>query len=254
MMSDNDNAFPEKTNITESYRRNYVLYLPVVRDGRLKPGAVRVRVEQREDLDVEGALNFRGALSGMARIYSALGLKDGDEVTYRVESTSEIRIKPPRPPSLVVATPPFTAPQTVFGAKNLKHIHFEAFRPENLLSWQPQAEVDVYMAFGILQEYTEFKYCCGINQAVLNQLGAKIEPKPDAVLIDRVTGEYLIAEFETYASSFQRTHKAEDIDVLVCWEDDESDKTKLPKRVLSLSGKAREAALEILGLEPEATN
>lgn len=251
-MSDTDNVFPEKTNITESYRRNYILYLRVVRDGQLKPGTVRVRVEQREDLDIEGTLNFRGALSGMARIYSALDLKDGDEITYRVESPSEIRIKPRSPLALAVATPPFTSPQTVFGAKNLKHIHFEAFRPENLLSWKPQAEVDVYMAFGILQEYTEFKYCCGINQAVLNQLGATIAPKPDAVLIDRVTGEYLIAEFETNTSSFGRTHKAEDIDVLVCWEDDEPDKNKLPKRVLSLSDKAREAAMEILGLEPEA--
>lgn len=238
------------TNITRAYKKNYTLYLPAVREGLLEPGTVRTRVEGSDDFEVTGELNFRGHLSGMAKLYSVLELEEGDTLSFQIVSPTEILVVPPRE---LVAQPAEKVSEisagfeSVFKKKKLNHIHFEAFRPENLLSWAPKAEVDVYMAFGILESYTEFKYCCGVNQEILNQLGATIAPKPDAIFIDRVTGEYLIVEFEAYSSKFGITHEPEDL--LVCWEDDETDRSKVPKRVLALAEKACEAAIELLQLE-----
>jgi len=244
--------FPYKTSISESYKRNYVLYLTAAREGKLTAGQVRARVAGMDDLIAEGTLNGPGYLSGMAKLYHELTLKNGDEVSYRVLSPSEIEVQPPR--DQVSAQTPVAAATTATTTTTpppplRKNIHFEAFRPENLFNWTPQAEVDVYMAFGVLEEYTDLKYCCGVNAEVLRKLGVQIEPKPDAILIDRVTDEYLIAEFEVYSSKYGADHKPGDVDVLVCWEHDETDKNKVPKRVLSLAEKAREAA--IAQLQPE---
>jgi hypothetical protein len=241
-----------QTTINKSYRRNYILYIPDFRALRLKPGLVSVRLKNHEGFLTEGTLNNQGGLSGMVKLYRALGLKDGDKITIQVTGKSELTVTPNRPPKLTFRS----AKPTVFATKKLKAIHFEAFRPQNLVDWKPKAEVDVYMAFGILENYTEYKYCCGVNAEILKQLGARIGPKPDAILIDRGTDEYLMAEFETTSSIFARQgHSAKDIDILVCWEDDETNRAKLPARVLTLSDKARDAALEILGFDAkEATN
>ncbi len=72
------------------------------------------------------------------------------------------------------------------------------FRPESLDTWKPETETDVYVAFGVLHEFTDFKYCCGASKAILEKLGADYDgtAKPDAILIDRVTDEYLMAEWK----------------------------------------------------------
>lgn len=239
-----------ETTITASYKKNYVVYLPIVRSGKLQAGTVRARVSGVDGFVVEGTLHGTGPLSGMAKLYERLKWNDGDTVHYRVISPNEIEVVPQQALAAEPVEPAITRVEPAARAAR-KHIHFEAFRPENLYNWSPQAEVDVYMAFGVLEENTELKYCCGVNAAILQKLGVQIEPKPDAILIDRVTEEYLIAEFEVYSRSFARTHKATDVDVLICWEDDEPDRTKLPKRVLSLSEKAREAALAMLEAEQQ---
>ena len=113
--------------------------------------------------------------------------------------------------------------------------------PENLNDWEPQTEPDVYLVFGVLQKYTEFRYCCGASKALLDKLGAKYEEaaKPDAILIEAITGRYLMAEWKKYSSDFQKNHDKNDVDVLVCWLDNENDKGKLPPRVLALQDIAR---------------
>jgi hypothetical protein len=58
--------------------------------------------------------------------------------------------------------------------------------------------------------------------------------KPDAILIERATGQYLMAEFKMASSHFVSNHHKEDVDVLVCWVDDATDRTTLPVVVLAL--------------------
>jgi hypothetical protein len=237
------------TAITKSYARNYVLYLGGFKATKLSPGTILVRMVGHDDFETEGSLNANGALSGMAKVYAALSLRPKDKLDLQVLSKSELAVVPLRPPKFKFR---LNKP-TVFASKKLKHIHFEAFRPQNLVDWKPKAEVDVYMTFGILEKYTPFKYCCGLTEEILRQLGTKIDPKPDAILIDRITDEYLIAEFEKSSSDFVKgKHKPNDVDVLVCWFNDERDRSKLPQIVLCLAEKAQEAALEILGFEEDA--
>ena len=49
------------------------------------------------------------------------------------------------------------------------------------------------------------------------------------------TGQYLVAEFKMKSSEFTLNHEAEDVDVLICWQDDQkNDREKLPPNVLAL--------------------
>jgi len=58
--------------------------------------------------------------------------------------------------------------------------------------------------------------------------------------------EYLVAEFKMSSSAFTSNHNKEDIDVLVVWDDDESERTRLPDHVRCLRDIARSAAMEII--------
>jgi len=68
--------------------------------------------------------------------------------------------------------------------------------------------------------------------------------KPDAILIDLVTDEYLMAEWKMKSSAFMLNHSPNDVDVdvLVCWHDDETDRAEVPWRVISHREVARTAA------------
>ena len=133
------------------------------------------------------------------------------------------------------------------------HVHFDMYRPELFDHWKPTAEVDVYLAFGMLQEYTEYYYCCGVNKQVLRDLGivdhygTRENGVPDAIFIDRSTRRYLIAEFKVNSRDFHVNHKPEFIDVLVCWDDDEVNRKLLPRRVVALKDKARQAGAARFG-------
>ncbi len=124
--------------------------------------------------------------------------------------------------------------KTVFQRQQLRHLHVEPFTFGNLRSWTPHTEADVYMVFGVLSEYTDYRYCCGASKALLQKLGYKADTKPDAILIDRTTDEYLMAEFKVNSKEFASNHKPEDVDVLICWEHDGGANEKLPKRVVAL--------------------
>lgn len=237
--------------ITQSYVGLRSLYLEAAAWGTelLEVGGkATVLLDGDKDFSTEGTLNKRGGLSGMAKLYRRLNLSAGMTIEYAIPSKNTLIVYPPAAPSSAgTASVPLTsAPptnETVFERKKLKHLHIEAFRPENLNHWEPETEPDVYLAFGVLQEYTDFQYCCGASKALLQRLGAIGDgaTKPDAILIDRATDQYLMAEWKMRSSDFSSNHKAEDVDVLVCWIDDETDKGKLPPRVLALKNVAREA-------------
>lgn len=241
-----------KTKVTPAYLKLRTLYLAAdAWESRLlESGKVTVLLNEDSDFSTEGNLNPRGGLGGMAKLYKRLDLREGMHVEYSIPSKNTIVIYSPTPPA-VSAVPALSAPptpvaltQTVFERKKLAHIHLEPFRPESLNHWEPETETDVYLAFGVLQEFTDYQYCCGASKALLMRLGAFDEKgaKPDAILIDRSTQNYLMAEWKMRSSAFATNHKPEDIDVLVCWIDDAEDKTKLPPNVVSLKEIAKEAA------------
>ena len=55
-----------------------------------------------------------------------------------------------------------------------------------------------------------------------------------------------MAEWKKSSSDFKSNHKPDDVDVLVCWLDDETDRLLLPPKVLALRDVARTAADSIL--------
>jgi len=217
-------------------------------DPNLKAGIVSVRVEGVEDFSVDGTLNVSGWLSGMAKLYKLLSLNPGAIVEFSVARDDTIIVHSPRP----ATKPGEAAPaerQTVFQRQKLKHLHLEPFRPENLNNWEPETETDVYLAFGVLQNYTDYHYCCGTSKSVLDRLGAKYEgkSKPDAILVDTTSGEYVFAEWKMSSSDFASNHNPDDVDVLVCWIDDETNRALLPADVVCLRSIAKSAAIGLLG-------
>lgn len=242
-------------SIADAYVALKCLYLETAawKTGLLEPGRATVLLSNDDTFAVEGKLNGRGGLTGMAKLYKHLQLATGSELKYEIPSKNTIVIQVAEKEQEAQpqgADKPADAPvaQTVFERKGFKHLHLEPFRAENLHYWEPETEPDVYLAFGVLQEFTEFQYCCGASKALLQRLGGYNESvaKPDAILVDRVTGQYLVAEWKMRSSAFATNHNAEDIDVLVCWIDDATDRTKLPPRVVAIQDVARRAAAERL--------
>jgi hypothetical protein len=239
-----------ETTVRPAYIELRSIYVGAQARGELAPGPVTVLIEDDDEFSVEGTLNAQGLLSGMAKLYATLPLLQGTRVHFAVQADGSIVVKSPKPsdgvpPAAVVGG------ETVFEAKRFKHLHFEIFRPENLDNWEPESETDVYLAFGVLQEFTDFQYCCGVSKALLDKLGATYaeSAKPDAILIDRNTDQYLLAEWKRLSVDYKLNHGPEDVDVLVCWHDNELDKARLPRRVLALHSIAKKAAGTKLGDE-----
>lgn len=232
--------------IKRSYSELRSLYIGV--DGRkhsnYRTGKVTVFLANDAGFSIEGTLNSAGYLSGMAKLYKKLNLLEGTEVKYSILEDGSIKILSPEIAPEPVITRGSTEIKTVFQAKQLKHIHIEPFRPESLNTWEPETETDIYLAFGVLQQFTDYQYCCGASKALLTKLGALYDDssRPDAILISRITDEYMMAEWKKYSSDFKLNHKADDVDVLVCWLDDELDRPSLPRTVLALHNVAKVAA------------
>ena len=53
-------------------------------------------------------------------------------------------------------------------------------------------------------------------------------------MYDKRTGNYLLAEFKIKSSDYKKNHKPNDVDVLVVWRDDETERSNLPKIVIEL--------------------
>jgi hypothetical protein len=229
--------------ITPSYQELRSLYIgaDARKDQNFQTGLVNVTLNADAAFSIDGTMNTAGYLSGMAKLYKKLDLKVGAEVEYEFNADGSITIHNALP--VAPAQPPPPQKETVFQTQKLKHIYIEPFRPENLNTWEPETETDIYLAFGVLQDYTDYQYCCGASKAMLEKLGAKYDDaKPDAILIDRTTDEYIMAEWKKYSSDFKSNHKPDDVDLLVCWTDNEKDRGTLPPRVLALHAVAKTAA------------
>lgn len=237
------------TTTTRYVRASYIelrginLGKEFIRDNSLQPGQqYPFAITGLEDEDSQGTLDKGGFIGGLAVLYNAFNLEDGDPIEVSFDG-SVIRLSPPQhkrrsdaTPAATTTTPAPAAPQLVFEDQRLKRIHIEPFAPGNLSRWVPQTEADVYMVFGTLSEYTDYRYVCGASKALLTKLGYTADTKPDAVLIDRRTDEYLMAEFKMNSKEFAANHKPFDVDVLICWEHNETDMAKLPLRVVGLRG------------------
>lgn len=239
-------------NISKSYSKLNSIYINSDArkdDNFVSNQKVTVTLNNDSDFSVSGKLNANGYLSGMAKLYSVLKLKENVEVKYEIVSDGNLVIhEPALPPDdleqSIDAKDSSDSQETVFQRKKLKHIHIEPFRPENLNTWEPETEADVYLVFGVLQQYTGYQYCCGTSTKLLDKLGAHYEgvSKPDAILIEDATDRYLIAEWKKDSASFTSNHSKEDIDILVCWNDNAKDKSSLPSKVLELHSIAKIAA------------
>lgn len=188
-----------------------------------------VYIEDNDEFETSGTYNAKlSRLTGMAAVIAELKLKDSDHLLV-VSGDKD---------SFVVKKEGYTKKKDsshkkedlVFDRLKLKHKVIPVFSASNFQEWTPQAEVDIYIAFGVLQEFTDFKYCCGTSSKLLEDLNYKVsvrESKPDAILVSRITKSLYIAEFKMRASQFLSNHSKEKIDVLVVWEDDtKNDKEK----------------------------
>lgn len=236
------------TTIRQSYitLRGINLGVAFVREHRLQHGQrYAMSVEGMPDRELIGTLDRSGFIGGLSAMYKVFDLTEGDnlEVNYdgaviHITPPADRRIRQEEEPGEGVA--PSDA-RPVFERQNLRHIHIEPYAPGNLSNWIPQTEADVYMVFGALSEYTDYRYGCGASQALLNNLGYQARTKPDAFLIQRATGQYVIAEFKMNSNEFRSNHAKEDVDVLVCWEDNEAVRSVLPPEVLCLKTLLRRA-------------
>ncbi len=224
--------------LKKSYVQLRSIYLgsEAIENNEISPGTVYVSIKDDDEFYVEGTINQQGYLTGMTKLYKRLKLTEGSTITFSVLDNESIVVESSE--NKKTQTEEFSSEekQTVFDKNSFKYIHIETFRPENLKIWKPETETDVYLAFGVLQEYTDYQYCCGASSSLLKRLGANYDEssKPDAILIDRITNQYLMAEWKKFSSEFKTNHKPDDVDVLVCWEDNELDKSKLPQKIVEL--------------------
>lgn len=220
----------------------------------------QILIDGKSPSKTAGTLQITNLIGGLAKMYRAYDLQIEDEVGLDCEDGTIIVIPPDDrlkgsnafaattaavsiPQSETAAVPILNSDKTVFARQNLRHVYIPEFAPANLTGWTPETETDVFLVFGMLSENTDFKYCCGVSQDLVDKLGYKADTKPDAILIDRATDEYLMSEFKVYSSDFASNHIRDDVDVLVCWIDDATDKSQLPRRVVSLK-ELREKAVK----------
>ncbi len=211
-----------------------------------------IRIMGETVLEARGTLNQHYVLSGLSILYRNYELISGDKIVIEYDAPYVLIISPAEKKRTSIAPVDISnasigtsedakqqtaTSRTVFSRKNLKHIHIEPFAENNFREWKPKTEADVYLVFGAISEFTDYKYCCGASTELLRNLEYEAKTKPDAILIDRATDEYLVAEFKMNSKDFKSNHHKDDIDVLICWIDDatDGDKPFLPDRILDLS-------------------
>lgn len=245
--------------INDRYKSLYSFYLgkKVVKEGLLEAGPINVKVDyevppsdDEPSMLVTGTLNKdSGLITGMKVLYS-MNVLEASDVQYKIIDKNTIQLLKKvknaaglSPASLATSGSEYKG---VFESRGLKHILIEPFRPENLANWTPKTETDIYLAWGVLKEYIGYTYCCGASAAILKELGYNYsdQSKPDAILINDGNKAYVIAEMKIKSSQFKLNHKKDDVDVLVVWDDDETDRSVLPNKIICLHELAKTAAIE----------
>jgi hypothetical protein len=208
-----------------------------VRNNKLETGKTySLLVEGVQSSELRGTLQTTTLIGGLAAMYRAYpGLKPDDEVEVEALGNS-LKFTPPG--VIASPTPPdsdATKSEYALERMRARSIFVEPYEPGAINRWEPKSETDVYMVYGRVAQFTPYRFCCATSMEILNKFGIKIEPKPDALLIESGTDRYLIAEFEVRASTFLvHGHKKDDIDVLVCWRNDIPDRSSELPKVLCL--------------------
>ncbi|MDK9700536.1 MAG: hypothetical protein OEM52_10370 [bacterium] len=198
-------------------------------------------------------LSPNNSIGGLGRpFYKKFAINDNDTFSIEYDSNEKIivfslknvqqpteleKVVTEQDGTLVKVSIPTTERDFVFDKKNLRHIQIEPFRRDNSRYWEPRNETDLYAVFNSLSEQLELEYCCGLNTELLKRLEfVPVGQKPDAILVDRKTGQYYVAEFKLLASGFINHQKREDCDYLICWEDDVQGDQRdlLPPEVIAL--------------------
>lgn len=247
--------------IAENYKKLSTIKIPTgfIRENNLATGPTNIIVTEPNGKIVfshQANLNSNGMITRSAAIYSEYQLEVGDEITITVIKSSTLQLETTK----IATHRPQIEPKTVFDKQQLSHLHFEVFSPSNLDRWEPENETDVFYAFGLLQDFTDYSYCCGMSQRIINQLGYQYDKdgkssKPDAIVVQDSSGRYLVAEWKMNSKSFSINHHKNEIDVLVVWDDDSDDKAGLPDHIVELKEIARTAALTAFaGGKPDNEN
>jgi hypothetical protein len=242
----------EKIKISRTY--HYIRSLPVgtrVIGDNLNIGQVSIQLHE-SNMVYTGNLNKNGVISGLSKLFCEQNLTPETTIYYENNAPDTIKLFIPNNDINDKKVTNYFQDDKI--TKRLSWSHFEIFRPTNLKHWSPIGEGDIYIAFGVLQEYTDYSYCCAANKDTLTKIGYFNDNqydnpnKPDAILYDKQTEKYVIAEFKTKSSDYKKNHNPNDVDVLIVWEDDETDQSKLPLKIVVLYKTAKSAFNDVFDL------
>ncbi len=164
----------------------------------LNIGQINISIHNSEKI-YYGKLNKNGVISGLSKLFYEQNLKSDMSFYYENHETDSIKLYIPQEctaKAVLGNSSPIESP-----SKNLKWFHNEIFYPDSLERWDPNAESDIYIVWGALQELTDYSYCGAVNKEILSKLEyfkriPTAKNKPDAILYDKRTGNYLLAEFK----------------------------------------------------------
>lgn len=224
-------------SIKEKYQGLSSLYLGIkFTRGVFQLGKINIKVNEKDRL-YTGTLNKNGMITGLSQLYTDLELTPGIQLEFEKTSDNSILLKVESQSSI----------SDVVEKKkdNLSWCFFEPLRITNIDHWMPNSESDILVVFGSLWQYTDYNYCCSATKDNLKKIGFLVDGnpdnpnKPDAILFNNKTSEYAITEFKMKSSHFKSNHNPKDIHVLFVWDDDEKERSYLPKTVISLKALAK---------------
>jgi hypothetical protein len=237
-----------------------------VRVNEITPGEFYdIEIVGFPELSMGGTVNHNGWTTGLTRLHRHFNLVVGDKLEADFQNgkillsvpedirqrgdTASAAAQTSDPDSGVVGGPPTDAADvatatndqaslTVMSRFKMSHKHLEKLSPRNVNTWKPRYESDLYVVFGMLSalEALDYEFCCGTDIELLRDWKFPVDDheKPDCIVVDKATGDYLIAEFKIKSSRFTANHDAEAIDLLFCWDHDAPEYGKLPNKVVCL--------------------
>lgn len=214
-------------------------------NSKLNIGPISVLVENKNKI-YPARLNKNGVISGLVELYRDLDLKFGMTIYYENHATDAIKIYfPKKTLKNKVAHNPSTRNNP---SRKLKWAHNEIYDDNNFNRWTPNSKLDVCFVFGLLHDFTDFQYCGALTQDMMSKIEylknyPNATDKPDAIVFHKNTACYSIAKFECKSSEYKNHHAPNDVDVLIVWRNDETDRSLLPMHVIELYQLAKHVAM-----------
>ena len=237
-----------KIYLSETYKNIYSLPIGMKAiNNKLRVGPVSIFINNRQEI-YGGKLNENGVISGLSQLFREQNLRSGMMFSYENHDVD----------SILLYLNDDSAKNEMTGnqfadspSKKLKWPHNEICHPDNFKRWSPNSEIDVFFAFGLLHYMTNYSYCCALTNEVIAQIEyfdriSTAKRKPDAILHNKHTNHYLIAKFESNSSDYKKRHNPNDVDVLIVWRDNETNRSHLPMQVVELYSLAKEVSANTL--------